>query len=208
MPALQPQFSMKSDVRSGYGRPVLVSITQVWLTISGWMSQLGVIKRAHQLEAGVELLLRPAGQVAVEPAHAGGVWDQAVLSLDAALGAPLAESSHERVGNLARQGLPGLVILVRKDLVELRNAEVGQVDQAGRVVNDQADGHAAAGVDDGNARGGFRWACTRFLAHGRFGSTTTSRRTARSSRLPDQPRSFARSGDGSPATCPTSARRS
>ena len=29
---------------------------------------------------------------------------------------------------------------------------------------------------------------------------------ARSSRLPDQPRSFARSGDGSPATCPTSGR--
>ena len=31
-------------VRSGNGRPVLVSITHVWLTISGWMSQLGIIR--------------------------------------------------------------------------------------------------------------------------------------------------------------------
>ena len=52
LPALQPQFSMKSDVRSGYGRPVFVSITQVWLTISGWMSQFGAHQAAHQLEAG------------------------------------------------------------------------------------------------------------------------------------------------------------
>ena len=40
------------------------------------------------------------------------------------------------------------MVLVGKDLVKLGNGEVGEVHQAGRVVNDQANGHAAAGVDD------------------------------------------------------------
>ena len=61
-----------------------MSITQVWLTISGWMSQLGIIKVRTRSRLALSSWLRPSGQVAVEPADAGGVGDEAVLSLDAA----------------------------------------------------------------------------------------------------------------------------
>ena len=72
LPTLQPQFSMNSDVRSGYGRPVLVSITQVWLTISGWMSQLGVIKlRTSSRLASSSCLDQPGKSRSSQPTQAG-----------------------------------------------------------------------------------------------------------------------------------------
>ena len=134
-----------------------MSITQVWLTISGWMSQLGVIKRADQLEAGVQLLLRPAGQVAVEPADAGGIGNQAVLPLDAPCCAHHSPNRRTNASGISRGSVfQGCVILVGENLVELRDAEVSQVDQAGRVVDDQADGHATARVDDRDTGRRFR----------------------------------------------------
>ena len=150
---------MKSDVRSGNGaaglgvdHPGVADHLRVDVPV-------GRHQAADQLQAGIQLLLRPAGQVAVEPADARGIGNQAVLSLDAPARAPFAEPAHERVGNLARQGFPGLVVLVRENFVELGNAEMGQVDQAGRVVDDQADGHAAARVDDRDTRGRLRRPC-------------------------------------------------
>ena len=68
------------------------------------------------------------------------------LPLHAVVVAPLGELADEGVGNLARQGLPVLLVLVGKDLGELGDGEVGEVHQAGRVVDDHAQGHAVARV--------------------------------------------------------------
>ena len=141
-------------------------MTQVWLTISGWMSQLGIIIVAHQVQAGLQLLPRPARQVAIEPADAGRIGNDAVLPLDPVLVTPLAELPHEGVGDLPRQGLPGLAVLVGEDLLELRNAEVSQVHQAGRVVDDQADRHAIAGVEHADPGRGRCRPLPRYLGQG------------------------------------------
>ncbi len=77
---------------------------------------VGHHQRADQIEALVQLAARPAGQVAVEPADAGGVGDDAVLALDPLLVAPLAELADEGVGDLARERLPGLSVAVGEDL--------------------------------------------------------------------------------------------
>ncbi len=89
---------MNRSVRSGYGRPVLVSITQVCVTISGWMSQSGIDQVADELEAVVQLLASPARHLAIDPADAGRVGDDAVLAFDAVLAAPLAELADEASG--------------------------------------------------------------------------------------------------------------
>ena len=114
-----------------------MSITQVWLTISGWMSQLGIIKRAHQFEARVQFLLGPARKVAVEPADTRRIGNHAVLALDPPGRAPFAEFAAQTSQEFRAVGSSTVACTRRKDLVKLRNAEVRQVDQASRVVNDQ-----------------------------------------------------------------------
>ena len=122
--------------------------------------------RPDQVQAGLELPPRPAGQVAIEPADAGRIRDEAVLPLDPALVTPGGELPHEGVGNLPRQGLPRLAILVGEDLLELRYAEVSKVHETGRIVDDQADRHAIAGVEhtDPGRRAGGPW--PRILSRG------------------------------------------
>ena len=108
-------------------------------------------ERADQFHAGRQLGPGPTWQIAIEPADTGWVRNDAVFPFHSVPGTPLAKPAHERVGDLAGQCLPGLGILAREDLVELRNAEVSEVDQAGRVVDDQADRHAIAWVDHRDA---------------------------------------------------------
>src|SRR5690606_11934129 len=56
---------------------------------------------ADKLQALEELPARPAGKLAVEPADAGRIGDDAILSLHPVLAAPLPELAHEIVGDLA-----------------------------------------------------------------------------------------------------------
>ncbi len=110
---------------------------------------------AHEVQALLELAARPAGQIAIEPAHAGRVGDDTVLALHAVFAAPLAELAHEGVGDFPRSLLPRFPILraVGPDLGELRHCEVRQVDQARGVVDDQRHGHARLGIEHTHALG-------------------------------------------------------
>src|SRR5439155_5874375 len=110
---------------------------------------------ADQLEASVELLPRPARQVAVEPADAGRVGYDAELPFHSALATPLAELAQEGIRDLAGQLLPILLELVGKHIVELRDAEVGQVHEAGRIVDDKAYRYAVLRVEHLHAVGLF-----------------------------------------------------
>jgi len=111
---------------------------------------VGHHKLANKLEAVVQVLLRPAGKAAVQPADTGRVGDYAVLALDAVLAAPLAELAHERIGYLAGQASPVLLVPVRPGRGEVRDAEVSHVHKAGRVVDNQADRHAVLRIEHGN----------------------------------------------------------
>jgi len=108
---------------------------------------------ADELEAVVQLFLRPTRQESVQPADAGRVRDDAVLALDAVLAAPLAELANERIGYLAGQAFPVLLIPVRPCRREVRDAEVRHVHKAGRVVDNQADRHAVLRIEHGHIAG-------------------------------------------------------
>ena len=85
---------------------------------------------------------------------------------DSAVAAPFTEPTNEGIGNLARQCLPRLVILVGKDLLKLRDGEMSQIDQAGRVVDDQAYGVRDARVDHRDSIGRQGRRCAAFLGEG------------------------------------------
>lgn len=119
---------------------------------------------ADEIEAGGDFAGRPAGEFAVETAHAGGVGDDAVLALDAVFGAPPAELADEIVGDLVGPRLPVAKVapvLSLEGRVELGHGELVEVHQAGRVIDDEADwepvrpgeGRAPTGPGGGGRRG-------------------------------------------------------
>ncbi len=117
---------------------------------------VGHHERPDQLDACGEFPVGPSRQLAVQPAHAGRVRDDAVLAFHTVIGAPLAERADERVGNLHRPFTPlAQVALVRAAEcgVELRHREPVEVHEARRVVDDEADRHAAARVEHRDAVG-------------------------------------------------------
>ena len=69
--------------------------------------------------------------------------------------APFSELADERVGDLARQRPPGLEVAVGEGLGELRDREVRQVHQAGRIVDDKAYRYAVLRVEHLHAVGLF-----------------------------------------------------
>ncbi len=105
---------------------------------------------ADELKAVVQLLLRPAGKAAVQPADAGRVRDDGVLALYTVLMAPLAELAHERIGYFARQFFPILLVPVRPGRGEVRDAEVGHIHKAGRIIDNKTDRHPVLWIEHSN----------------------------------------------------------
>jgi hypothetical protein len=79
--------------------------------------------------------------------------------------AELGELPDERVGDLPRQLAPVLLHAGRKDLGELRDAEVGEIDEARGVVDEEAEGHPPARIEDLHALGGGGAVAARSLLH-------------------------------------------
>ena len=67
-------------------------------------------------------------------------------------GAPLAEFAEKRIGDLDRPRLPRLLVFraIRPGRRELRHAEAAHVHQAGRIIDDERQGHAHPRVQNFN----------------------------------------------------------
>src|SRR5262249_38233109 len=76
---------------------------------------------------------------------------------------------HEGVGDLAWQRLPVLAVLRGEDLGELGDGEVGEVCQAGRVVDDEGHRHATAGIEYLDSGGPSRGPRAGLLGQCRYG---------------------------------------
>jgi hypothetical protein len=121
---------------------------------------------ADKLKAVVQLLLRPAGKATVHPADAGRVRDDSVLALYTVLMTPLAELAHERIGYLARQFFPVLLVPFRPGRGEVRDAEVCHVHKAGRIIYNETDRHPVLRIEHGNI-GSLLWPFAFVLSHRR-----------------------------------------
>ena len=133
-------------------------------------------KIAHQLDALVEFLLRPAGYIAVQPTHQCWIRHDAVFALHFMVTTPLTELAYKRIRYFARQLLPVLFVAIGKYFGKLRDAKVRQVHQAGRIIDDKADRHTILWVEYRNVAG-LLWPLAFFLTAG--GHAVKSKLSAR-----------------------------
>lgn len=109
---------------------------------------------ANESNARADLFGRPAGYLAVQASDTRRIGNDTVLPFHPVRAAPLAELAHEIIRNLDGHLAPVLRVVLASAprRSKLRNREVIQVHQAGGIVDNERDWHAASRVENFRAR--------------------------------------------------------
>ncbi len=108
---------------------------------------------ADQLQTIFKFTFSPPGNKAVYPTCAGRVRNNTKLPFNPVFMAPLTKFPDKAIGNLTGKFPPILFILIRKYFRKLGDSIVSQVDQASRVIYNQAYRWSVILINNFNGQG-------------------------------------------------------